>query len=133
LNEPVDVIALIAERKIAEAMAEGRFDHLPGAGRPLPPDELDLLPAECRLAMRILRNSGLEPGQASPGLGPALPPSSEAGRLSRSMTRLELAMAKRPGHGRRPGPGAGNGAPPGAAPAILDSPYLAKTLERLGQ
>ncbi|MDR1656677.1 MAG: DUF1992 domain-containing protein [Deltaproteobacteria bacterium] len=54
----VDVIALIAERKIRQAMEEGEFNNLPGAFKPLPEDDLAHLPPEVRLAMRILRNSG---------------------------------------------------------------------------
>ena len=35
LGENVDWIAGIAERKIQDAIEEGLFDHLPGAGQPL--------------------------------------------------------------------------------------------------
>lgn len=52
----------IAERKIAEAIALGEFDDLPGTGRPLPPEEIDpLVPDELRMAYRILKNAGFAP------------------------------------------------------------------------
>ena len=52
---------LIAEQKIAEAIARGELDHLPGAGRPLDLDDDALIPEELRLAHRILRNAGYVP------------------------------------------------------------------------
>ena len=52
---------LIAEEKIAEAIARGEFDNLPGAGRPLNLDDDALIPEELRLAYRILKNAGYVP------------------------------------------------------------------------
>jgi hypothetical protein len=66
-SETVDVIGLVAERKILEAMAEGQFDNLPGRGRPLPPDEDGFLPEELRLVATILKNSGYA-GEEEPSL-----------------------------------------------------------------
>jgi len=37
---------------------DGEFDNLPGAGKPLPPDEFAHYPEDIRMAMRILKNSG---------------------------------------------------------------------------
>jgi len=54
-------LELIAERKIADAAAQGEFDNLPGAGRPLDLDEDPLVPEEQRMANRILRNAGFKP------------------------------------------------------------------------
>ena len=51
----------IAERKIAEAIANGELDNLPGAGRPLDLDDDALVPEELRLAYRILKNAGYVP------------------------------------------------------------------------
>ncbi len=51
----------IAERKIAEAAAQGEFDDLPGAGRPLNLEEDPLVPEDQRMANRILRNAGYVP------------------------------------------------------------------------
>jgi len=51
----------IAEQRIAEAMARGDFDDLPGAGRPLRPEDDALVPPELRMAYRILRTAGFVP------------------------------------------------------------------------
>lgn len=52
---------MIADRKIQEAMDEGVFDHLEGAGRPLPAeDDLGQDPAQ-RMAHRLMKNAGITP------------------------------------------------------------------------
>ena len=51
----------IAERRILHAIERGDFDDLPGTGRPLVLDEDPLVPAETRIAHRILKNAGLVP------------------------------------------------------------------------
>src|SRR5262249_4034100 len=51
----------IAERRILQAIARGDFDDLPGAGRPLALDDDPLVPAETRIAHRILKNAGYVP------------------------------------------------------------------------
>lgn len=51
----------LAEARIEEAMREGAFDELPGAGRPLEMDDDLLVPEELRAAYRILRNAGFVP------------------------------------------------------------------------
>lgn len=53
----------LAERRIEEAMREGKFDNLPGAGKPL---ELEPMPAneDARLvwwALRVLKNNEFTP------------------------------------------------------------------------
>ncbi len=60
-------IRIVAERRIEQAMKEGKFDNLPGAGKPL---DLDPGPAEenARLtwwALRILRQGGFVPDEVS--------------------------------------------------------------------
>ncbi len=55
------VIELIAERKIEEAMQEGKFDNLPGTGKPLPLDEEWFVPPEMRPAIRLLKSAGVLP------------------------------------------------------------------------
>lgn len=58
----MDILATIAERKIAEAMARGELDNLAGAGKPLAMDEdLSGVPAELRMAFKILKNAGFVP------------------------------------------------------------------------
>jgi Domain of unknown function (DUF1992) len=57
----MDAIALLAESKIRAAMAEGKFDGLPGRGRPLPDDGLARVPPELRMGFRLLQNAGCLP------------------------------------------------------------------------
>lgn len=51
----------VAEQKIAEALARGELDDLPGAGRRLALDDDALVPEDLRLAYRILKNAGFVP------------------------------------------------------------------------
>ena len=51
----------IAERKIREAMEEGAFDHLEGAGKPLDLSENPFEDPSDRLANRLLKNNGFAP------------------------------------------------------------------------
>jgi hypothetical protein len=55
------MLEFIAEQRIAEAIANGELDDLPGAGRPLDLDDDALIPEELRLAHRILKNAGYVP------------------------------------------------------------------------
>ena len=48
----------IVEDLIKKAQRDGEFDNLPGAGKPLPPDEFAHYPEDIRMVMRILKNSG---------------------------------------------------------------------------
>ncbi len=58
----MDILAVIAERKIREAMARGEFDDLPGRGKPLEMEEdVAGIPAELRMAYKILKNAGCLP------------------------------------------------------------------------
>ncbi|HUQ75043.1 MAG TPA: DnaJ family domain-containing protein [Burkholderiales bacterium] len=54
----------IAEQKIAEAIARGELDDLPGAGRPLELDDDAHVPEDLRVAYRILKNAGYVPPEA---------------------------------------------------------------------
>jgi hypothetical protein len=120
-----DAIALIAEGKIREAQAEGCFDHLPGAGRPLLLEDLSRLPPDARMAYTILKNSGFaRPGQgAGPEEEPARSAPEETAR-SRRLRRREFLLRRV----RR-----GRGDPPldGVLPVLPDSPYLPQLLRRL--
>jgi hypothetical protein len=53
-NSPIDEI-------IHNAMRRGEFDDLPGAGKPLALDDEAHIPAELRLAHRILKQNDLAP------------------------------------------------------------------------
>ncbi|HWI41944.1 MAG TPA: DnaJ family domain-containing protein [Verrucomicrobiae bacterium] len=58
----MDVFATIAERKIREAMERGELDDLPGKGKPLAMDDgMAGVPAEIRMAYRIMKNAGFVP------------------------------------------------------------------------
>ncbi len=52
---------IIAENRIREAMERGEFDRLPGAGKPLSLDEDAMVPAELRVAYKMLKNAGCLP------------------------------------------------------------------------
>jgi hypothetical protein len=52
----------IAEEKIREAIERGDLNDLPGAGKPVPDEEdLALVPADLRMAYRVLKNAGYVP------------------------------------------------------------------------
>ena len=57
----MDMFAMIAERRIQEAMARGEFDNLPGKGKPLVQEDLSGVPEELRMAYKILKNAGCVP------------------------------------------------------------------------
>ncbi len=59
--EVMDEWYLIADRKIREAMEEGAFDHLEGAGKPLDLTENPFEDPSDRLANRLLKNNGFAP------------------------------------------------------------------------
>ena len=94
----VDVIALLAESKIRAAMAEGKFDNLPGHGKPLPLDDLDGVPTELRMGFKLLRNAGclppeLEARKEAARLGTLIAQTGDAAerrRLSRLRAEAEL-------------------------------------------
>jgi hypothetical protein len=50
-------LEVIAQRKIDEAAARGELQGLPGEGRPLDLYEDPLIPAEMKMAKRILGNA----------------------------------------------------------------------------
>lgn len=57
----MDACQLIAERKIREAMEEGVFDQIEGAGKPLDLSENPFEDPSERLANRLLKNNGFTP------------------------------------------------------------------------
>jgi hypothetical protein len=54
-------LAAMVERRLEEAAAKGDLSNLPGEGRPLELDDDAMVPAELRVAYRIVRNSGFIP------------------------------------------------------------------------
>jgi hypothetical protein len=60
-KEALDPVSALAEQRIAEAIERGELDNLPGAGRPLVLDDDADVPAELRVAYRLLKNAGMVP------------------------------------------------------------------------
>ena len=57
----MSMLHLLAEQRIEEAMRDGAFDDLPGAGKPLELADDRLVPEESRAAYRLLKNAGFVP------------------------------------------------------------------------
>lgn len=57
----MDFLDRLAERRILEAIERGELENLPGEGTPLPPENLDFVPAELRSGYRLLKNAGFVP------------------------------------------------------------------------
>ena len=79
----------LAEARIREAMERGEFDGLPGEGRPLALDDDSMVPAELRMAYRILRNAN------------CLPPELDARREIRELEDLLRHVEDVPAETRR--------------------------------
>ncbi len=92
LTDGMGLNALV-ERRIQTAIANGEFTNLPGAGRPLPLDDDLLIPAELRVAYRILKNAGFVP--------PELGQFAEVNQLLGALARDGLSEAERGTQARR--------------------------------
>lgn len=57
----MDIFAKIAERRINEAIKDGAFNNLKGAGTPLIFEDETWIPEDLRLAYRVLKNTGYIP------------------------------------------------------------------------
>src|SRR5262245_49904432 len=68
----------VAERAIAEAMREGKFDNLPNAGQPLDLEEYFKAPEDMRAAYGVLKSANILPEEVEL--------LNEIGRLDRAMT-----------------------------------------------
>lgn len=55
------LLDILAEKRIEEARDAGEFEGLPGAGQPLPEEDLSMVPEEDRAGYRLLKNSGFLP------------------------------------------------------------------------
>ena len=56
-----NIFGKIAEERIREAMRDGEFEDLPGKGKPLHLEDDRHLPADLRLAYKILKNADCLP------------------------------------------------------------------------
>lgn len=63
----MDEWRFIADRKILEAMQEGAFERLEGAGKPLNLEESPFEDPGLRMAHRLLRNNGFAPAWIEEG------------------------------------------------------------------
>jgi len=57
----LNAIRIIAERKIAEAIQNGNLNVDAWKGKPLPKEDDRLVPADLRMAYKILKNAGYLP------------------------------------------------------------------------
>ncbi|MBF7084576.1 DUF1992 domain-containing protein [Desulfallas sp. Bu1-1] len=57
----MDIVAVIAENKIREAIKKGELQNLSGKGKPLKLDDLSGVPEELRASYIILKNHGVLP------------------------------------------------------------------------
>ena len=74
-------IETLAEERIKQAQERGEFDDLPGRGKPLDLEDDAHVPAELRMAWRVLKNAG------------CLPPELEAGREINTALELLAGLA----------------------------------------
>ena len=84
----------IAEQRIQKAITRGELDNLPCAGKPLDLDDDRMVPAEYRMAYRVLRNAGYLPPEVEArrdiaALIDALP-RLDGGERSAALRKLEL-------------------------------------------
>jgi hypothetical protein len=89
----------LAERRIAEAMQAGLFDDLPGAGKPLPPEDDVLVPEELRVAYRMLRDAGYVPPELEPhrelrSIEQLLDVATDADRRQRAAVRAQFLIRR---------------------------------------
>ncbi len=57
----MNILEMIAEEKIREAIRNGEFANLPGKGKPLRLEDLSHVPPELRAAYLLLKNAGVLP------------------------------------------------------------------------
>ena len=76
----------IAENRIREAMEQGQFENLPGAGQPLNLEEYFSTPEDLRMAYSILRSANCAPVEVQL--------LSEIARLERTLAQSEDATRR---------------------------------------
>lgn len=57
----MDLLRRIADARINDAITRGEFEGLAGYGRPIELDDLSRVPAEWRLAYKVLKNADVVP------------------------------------------------------------------------
>jgi hypothetical protein len=130
LPDYIDVLSLIAERKILKAIEEGHLDNLSGAGKPLPDDDLATLPPETRLMARLLKTSGFSNSslnlQSLPTANDLLAQVPEEQKAFRRLSHLKIKLrgGYKPSKNSSPASGSNEA-------AIFDSPYLECVLDKI--
>ena len=61
VNENMNRLETLVEKKIREAMENGEFDNLPGKGQPVNTSENPFEDPDLRMVHRLLRNAGFAP------------------------------------------------------------------------
>ena len=106
-DERMLILDALAESRIREAMVQGAFDDLPGAGRPLALDDDALVASELRAAYRVLKNSGFVPPEVEirreiAGFHALLAVLDDGAERRRALARLALLQARlEPSRARR--------------------------------
>ena len=104
------LIDAIAEQKIQAAIERGELDNLPGAGKPVPDDDLSMVPEHLRAGYRLLKTAGFLPPELA---GAARLKQAEdllrriedpvaRGRAQRQLRLLELRLSEARGYGLDP-------------------------------
>jgi len=57
----LDALQIIAERRITEAIREGKFNSDKWKGKPLPAEDNSFVPDDLRMAYKVLKNAGFLP------------------------------------------------------------------------
>lgn len=104
------LIDAIAEKRIEEAIARGELDGLPGSGRPVPDDDLSLVPEHLRAGYRLLKNSGYLPPELhgtaqlkqAEDLIRRIDDPAARGRVQQQLRLLELRLKEARGRGLNP-------------------------------
>ncbi len=77
----MDILAVLAEEKIREAMRRGEFANLAGKGQPLQVDDLSHVPEQLRAGYTILKNAGVLPEEMQlKNVAVAIRPKPDSGR-----------------------------------------------------
>jgi len=101
----VGLLDSVVEQRIAQAIAEGAFDNLPGAGKPLDLDDDRMVPEDLRVGYRILKNAGFIPPEVEQrreiaDLAVLLRHTTDDAALRRAAARLALLAVKLEAEGR---------------------------------
>ena len=99
--------AWIAERKIEEAMRRGEFENLEGRGRKIEYEDDSMVPADLRMAYKILKNAGYLPPELQEEkeiitAAELLAAATDEQERYRQMQKLNLLVSKANARRRRP-------------------------------